>query len=118
MEVDEFKDKLNKFISNCVRSAKIISEDAKTFGTMVDWIKRTRRNEKLHDYLAKEGITWKFNLSKAPWWGAIYERLIKRSETHSFQSHWKNTSHQERVQESDYGCRGKYEQSSNNLCRR
>ena len=29
-----------------------------------------------------EGIIWKFNLSKAPWWGAMYERLtrdLKRS---------------------------------------
>ena len=68
MKVDEFKDKLNQFISNCVRPAEIISDNAKTFGAMANWIKRIRRNEKLHDYLAREGIIWKFNLSKAPWW--------------------------------------------------
>ena len=77
MEVDEFKDKLNQFISNCVRPAEIISDNAKTFGAMANWIKKIRSNEKLHDYLAREGIIWKFNLSKAPSWGAMYERLIR-----------------------------------------
>ena len=77
MEVDEFKDKPNQFISNCVRPAEIISDNAKTFGAMANWIKKITRNEKLHDYLAREGIIWKFNLSKAPWWGAMYERLIR-----------------------------------------
>ena len=27
--------------------------------------------------MAQQEITWKFNVSKAVWWGAIYERLIK-----------------------------------------
>ena len=52
MEVDEFKDKLNQFISNCVRPAEIISDNVKTFGAMANWIKKIRRNQKLHDYLA------------------------------------------------------------------
>ena len=59
------------------RLSKKISDNAKTFGAMANWIKKIRRNEKLHDYLAREGIIWKFNLSKAPWWGAMYERLIR-----------------------------------------
>ena len=67
MKVDEFKDKLNQGISNCVRPAEIISDNAKTFGAMANWIKKMRRNEKLHDYLARKGIIWKFNLSKTPW---------------------------------------------------
>ena len=66
MEEDKFKDKLNQFISNCVTPAEV-SDNAKTFGAMANWIKKIRRNQKLHDYLAREGIIWKFNLSNAPW---------------------------------------------------
>ena len=36
--------------------------------------------DEVKDYmsiLAQQEITWKFNVSKAAWWGAIYERLIK-----------------------------------------
>ena len=29
------------------------------------------------DHLAREDITWQFNLSRSPWWGGMYERLIK-----------------------------------------
>ena len=71
--MDGFKDKLNQFISNCVRPAEIVSDNTKAYGAMANWIKRIRINEKLPDYLAREGIIWKFNLSKTPWWGAIYE---------------------------------------------
>ena len=47
------------------------------FKATADWIRNLRRSERLHDYLAQQEITWKFNVSKAAWWGAIYERLIK-----------------------------------------
>ena len=69
MEVDEFKDKLNQFISNCVRPAETISDNAKTFGAMATRIKKIRKKMRnyIHDYLAREGIIWKSNLSKAPW---------------------------------------------------
>ena len=33
-------------------------------------------DEKVHDYLAKHRIMWQFNLSRAPWWGGQFERLI------------------------------------------
>ena len=32
--------------------------------------------EKLYDYLSRQDITWQFNLSRAPWWGGQFERLI------------------------------------------
>ena len=27
-------------------------------------------------FCAKQGITWKFNLNGAPWWGGFWERLV------------------------------------------
>ena len=41
------------------------------------WIKNIRKSKRLQDYLAKQGISWRFNLSRSPWWGGMYERLIK-----------------------------------------
>ena len=32
---------------------------------------------RLQNYLATQEIHWTFNLAKSPWWGGMYERLIK-----------------------------------------
>ena len=34
------------------------------------------KDEKLQNYLAHQYITWQFNLSRAPWWGGQFERLV------------------------------------------
>ena len=74
---DEFKQKLNAFISRRTRPRIIISDNAKVFKATADWIKIIRKSERLQDYLAGENIRWQFNLAKSPWWGGLYERLIK-----------------------------------------
>ena len=32
--------------------------------------------EQLHDWLAKHDVKWQFNLSRAPWWGGQFERMV------------------------------------------
>jgi hypothetical protein len=34
------------------------------------------KDEQLHDWLAKLKIVWQFNLSRAPWWGGQFERMV------------------------------------------
>jgi len=34
------------------------------------------QDERLHDFLAKLNYKWQFNLTKAPWWGGQFERMI------------------------------------------
>ena len=33
-------------------------------------------DEKVHDFLSRKGIQWQFNLSRAPWWGGQFERMV------------------------------------------
>ena len=74
---EEFMRKLNTFIARKTRPAVIVSDNGAAFKTTAEWIKKLRRSEALHDYLARQEIKWNFNLSRSPWWGSIYERLIK-----------------------------------------
>ena len=30
----------------------------------------------INDYLAKMNIQWQFNLSRSPWWGGFFERMV------------------------------------------
>ena len=35
------------------------------------------KSERLHDFTAREDTRWRFNLSRAPWWGGQYERIVR-----------------------------------------
>jgi hypothetical protein len=74
---EEFQEKLNSFITRKTRPNRIISDNATTFVATSKWIKQIRKSERLHNYLATQSIHWSFNLAKSPWWGGLYERLIK-----------------------------------------
>jgi hypothetical protein len=54
------------------RPEKIFSDNGKTFVATAKWLKRVRNNEKFNNWLAKQDIKWKFNLSRAPWWDGTY----------------------------------------------
>ena len=74
---NEFQAKLNAFITRRTRPENVISDNGGDFKAIADWIHNLRQSERLHDHLAQQEITWKFIVSKAAWWGVIYERLIK-----------------------------------------
>ena len=74
---DEFQAKLNAFITRRTRPETLISDYGGAFKATADWIRNLRRSGRLHDYFVQQEIIWKFNVSKAAWWGVIYERLIK-----------------------------------------
>ena len=74
---EEFRRKLNAFIARKVRPEVTVSENASVFKATAEWIKTMRKSEMLQDLLASLEITWRFNLAKSPWWGAMCERLSR-----------------------------------------
>ena len=50
------------------RPKVIYSDNAKTFVAASKWIERINKDESVQEYLIKEEIQWKFNISIAPWW--------------------------------------------------
>ena len=74
--IKDFVSSLKRYIAHRERPKVIYSDNGSTFKAAAKWLKQARANEKLNNYLAQQSITWKFNLSRAPWWGGQFERLI------------------------------------------
>ena len=68
---------MNAFIARKTRPAVIISDNGGAFKATAEWIKQLPKTESLLDFLSRQEIIWTFNMSKSPWWGAIYERILK-----------------------------------------
>ena len=41
---------------------------------------KTFKADQLKAFSARDGIIWRFNLAKAPWWGGLFERLIRSTK--------------------------------------
>ena len=76
MTAEEFKRGLKEFVVRRGAPDLIVSDNAKTFQAMKKWLSTLQKDENLFNYLATKEIGWKFNMSRAPWWGGFFERLI------------------------------------------
>ena len=76
LETEEFMSSLKRFIARRGRPNTFYSDNGRTFVGAAKLLKTIMADEKLQDYLAHLGIRWKFNLSRTPWWGGQFERLI------------------------------------------
>ena len=64
------------FIVRRGRPRVIYSDNGGTFVKAEKWLNRIRTEERLHNHIEENEIKWIFNLSRAPWWGGQFERLI------------------------------------------
>jgi hypothetical protein len=70
MSTEEFMRSLKRVIARRGKPEKIYSDNAKTFVAAANRIREISKSELVNDFLAKNNITWQFNLSKAPLWGS------------------------------------------------
>ena len=76
LEVGDFLASFKRFIARRGRPKVIYSDNGATFKAADRWLKKVQKDEKLNEFLSERVIQWRFNLSRAPWWGGQYERLI------------------------------------------
>ena len=72
----EFRRSLKEFVALRGSPTAIVTDNAKTFQATKKWLKTLKKDEDLFNYLATKEIEWRFNMSRAPWWGGFLERLI------------------------------------------
>ena len=76
LETATFIPCLKRLIAQKRRPRVIYSDNGRTFVKAAKWLDQAVKDESLHNHLEEHNITWKFNLSRAPWWGGHFERLI------------------------------------------
>ena len=73
---------LKGLVSRRSRASVIYSDNVNTFVAASKWVAKIKKDEKMQEYLIKEQIQWKFNLTRALWWSGQFERnvrLVKQS---------------------------------------
>ena len=66
-----------RFSSRRGLPATIPFDNAKTFRSSSQDIRKIARAEEVWRYLANKQISWNFIIEKAPWWGGFWKRLVR-----------------------------------------
>ena len=80
LTADSFILCLRRFISRRGIPLLLLSDNAKTFkkaNLILKKLYELFRNAKVHEFLSERLITWRFILARAPWWGGMYERMVR-----------------------------------------
>ena len=76
LNTQEFLQSFKRLIARRGRPREVYSDNGKTLVAAAKWVKIAQSNEKSNEFLTVNRIRWQFNLSRAPWWGGQFERLI------------------------------------------
>ena len=76
LQTATFLGSLKRLIAGRGRPSTIFSDNGRTFVGAAKLLREIRKDERLQANLAEEEISWKFNLSRAPWWRGQFEGLV------------------------------------------
>ena len=71
-----FQRALKEFVVRRGSPKQMVRDNGRTFIATKKWLTTLRKNEDLSNYITEQGIQWRFNMSRAPWWGGFFERLV------------------------------------------
>lgn len=80
LTVKSFLQAFRRFTSRRGLPIEMLTDNAKTFRSASSEVKQIIRSREVQDYLTNNGVTWKFIVEKAPWWGGFWERLVRSTK--------------------------------------
>ena len=69
-----------RFIARRGLPRRMISDNGKAFKSAARILRRIMSHEVVRRHLSDLGVEWSFNIEKAPWWGGIFERMIRSTK--------------------------------------
>ena len=55
----------------------MLTDNAKTFKSALVDVKKISRSSEVKQHLANRQVDWQFIMERAPWWGGVWERLVR-----------------------------------------
>ena len=71
---------LKQFAARRGLSRKFLSDNGKTFKAAAKFISSVFKDETVQEYLVDQGSQWIFNIECAPWWGGVFEQMVKSNK--------------------------------------
>jgi hypothetical protein len=84
LSTEHFLLSFRRFISRRGVCRTVYSDNALTFKSADNELKRLYMNlndSKVKNYLCRKGITWRFIVERAAWWGGFWERMVRITKT-------------------------------------
>ena len=68
---------LKRFIARRGLPRRFISDNGKTFKAASKYLETIFKDGLVQEHLTGLGVTWQFNVERAPWWGGAFERMVR-----------------------------------------
>lgn len=80
MSTPTFICSLKRFAARRGLPSKIVTDNGKTFKGAAKILKAVMSHDDVQQYLTGVRVDWTFNLERAPWWGGIFERMVRSTK--------------------------------------
>ncbi len=80
MTATTFMNSFRRFTARRGTPNRMISDNAKTFKSAATIVKNILESSEAKKFFSNLHVEWQFNLERAPWWGGIFERMIKSAK--------------------------------------
>lgn len=80
MSTGDFLRCLKRFASRRGLPRKFLSDNGKTFRAAAKFLHAVFKDDTIQDYLVSLGCQWVFNVEYAPWWGGVFERMVRSTK--------------------------------------
>ena len=69
-----------RFVARRGLPHRMVSDNAKTFKGAARTIRRILSHQEVQQHLSGVRVDWTFSIEQAPWWGGIFERLVRSTK--------------------------------------
>ena len=80
LTTSSFLRSLKRFTARRGLPRRFVSDNGKTFKAAAKAIQAIVKSREVQEHLTGLGVEWKFNVERAPWWGGLFERMVRSTK--------------------------------------